>query len=285
MKSSLFGDEEEIELEELKSLFKKAGVELSAAKLERKSAHLLTLAVGEDSSGIEQLKRIHVVEEGSAEDITAISSSKGIGIDYVHVGWSYTTAIGSNARALASMVPIVVRSQSIWLNQKAILNGVVTEDHDQRSRDARLNTLALAEVQKLRFEITLWSAEIEGYLSTLIPWQKHLMEVYFQSWGIDNAHKTLMSMLDRTFDLYRTSYDQFVRKTETHQANTLFIIAVVQLIGIAGAIKGFFDLVDTSKLDTHFITDSAAFYGFVVALPFIVTATILVLTFTALRRQ
>jgi len=108
---------------------------------------------------------------------------------------------------------------------------------------------------------------------------------YLTCWGVQDTYTELASLVNYGCDLLRSTAERFDGILEARQANILAIIAIIQLIGIAGAVVGYFNLADLSHIGIDQIARTPVFAALVALLPAITGIAILGLIVAARRRR
>jgi hypothetical protein len=152
-------------------------------------------------------------------------------------------------RRLRRLVPIAIKTQSIWFTQRELRARILATDFERAQQGRQEITDLLLRLQQLRFELHLWGSEIEAYRNALVPWQARVLVRYNTSWGMEDAYARLVCLVDHACELLGATAERFDRVVEARQSNILAIIAIIQLIGISGAVAGYFDLANLSNIN------------------------------------
>ena len=186
---------------------------------------------------------------------------------------------------MVALVPLVIKAQSVWFVQRELRTRILAVDFEQRQRSRRETRDLLLHFQELRFELHLWDSENEAYRAALVPWQARVFGRYMTSWRVPETYTRLTRLVDHGYDLLHATTDRFDGILEARQANILATIAIVQLVGVGGAVAGYFDLANLSRLDLGPIARAPAFQLLVGTLPAITAVAILALVLAARRRH
>lgn len=231
------------------------------------------------------LMDVHHVEEGDAENcVPELELAHPLG-RYLHIGFSNTSATGDQMRRLLRLVPIAIKTQSIWFTQRELRARILATDFERAQQGRQEITDLLLRLQQLRFELHLWGSEIESYRNALVPWQARVLVRYNTSWGMEDAYARLVCLVDHACELLGATAERFDRVVEARQSNILAIIAIIQLIGISGAVAGYFDLANLSNVNLRPLAHSPAFTILVAFFPAITGIAILSLIVAARRRR
>lgn len=118
-----------------------------------------------------------------------------------------------------------------------------------------------------------------------MPWQARVLAHCLTCWGMDETYTRLTSLVDYACDPLRSTADRFDGIMEARQANILAVIAIIQLIGIAGAVVGYFNLADLSHIGIDPIARTRVFAALVALLPAITGIAIITLIIVARCRR
>ena len=271
-------------VEEAAQFARAVGLEAGTAVIWRDATQLLTL-IEAPAAPPKALLRVHDQEEGDSENYASgLDVAHALG-KYLHIGFSNTTAVGSHRASLMLMVPIAVKTQAIWFTQRSLRTRILAADFEQTRQRRGDTSDLLLHLEELRFELHLWDAEIEAYHNALVPWQARIMDRYVGSWGMTEAYQRLTGLVDHACELLQSAAERFDRIVEARQANILAVIAIVQLIGIAGAVVEYFNLAALSRLNVQPVVRSPVFTVLVALFPVITGIAIIALISVVRRRR
>lgn len=213
------------------------------------------------------LMDVHHVEEGDAENcVPELELAHPLG-RYLHIGFSNTSATGDQMRRLLRLVPIAIKTQSIWFTQRELRARILATDFEAAQQGRQEITDLLLRLQQLRFELHLWGSEIEAYRNALVPWQARVLVRYNTSWGMEDAYARLVCLVDHACELLGATAERFDRVVE------------------AGAVAGYFDLANLSNINLQPLAHSPVFTILVAFFPAITGIAILSLIVAARRRR
>lgn len=281
---AVFGTRDSSDIAEAAEFARAAGFKADTAPIRRDATQLLAL-IEAPAAPPKALLRVHEREEGDSENWASdLDVVHPLG-KYLHVGFGNTTVVGSQRASLMHMVPIAITTQAIWFTQRDLRTRILAMDFERARHQPAETSNLLLHLQELRFELHLWDAEIEAYRNALVPWQARVLERYVSNWGMRETFQRLTNLVDHACELLQSAAERFDGIVETRQANILAVIAIIQLIGVAGAIVGYFDLAALTRLNIQPIARSAAFTALVALLPAITGIAIIALIVVARRRR
>lgn len=282
--AAVFGARTSCSVGEAVSFVRTLGLRVDSALIRPDAAQLLCLVETPDALPA-ALVGIHESEEGDAHNAADALELAPALAAYLHVGFSYTTAAGRWLHTLLLLAPVAIKAQSIWFMQRELRTRILALDFDRIQQGRQETTDLLLHFQQLRFELHLWDSEIEAYRNSLVPWQSRVLNRYVTAWGLSEGHTRLAGLVDRVCDLLRSSAERFDGVLKARQANILAIIAIIQLVGIASAIVGYFDLAALSHAHVRSVAAAPAFTTFVYLLPAVTGLVILGLVAAARHRR
>jgi hypothetical protein len=100
-----------------------------------------------------------------------------------------------------------------------------------------------------------------------------------------DAYARLVCLVDHACELLEATAERFDRVVEARQSNILAIIAIIQLISIAGAVAGYFDLANLSNINLRPLAHSPTFTILIAFFPAITGIAILSLIVATRRRR
>lgn len=282
--AAAFGGRPAAGLSEAAGFARALGLPVTGAVIRPEATQLLCLVETPDAPPT-PLTHIHEEEEGDAHNAADELELAPALASYLHVGFSYTTAMGSTLRTLLLLAPLAIKTQALWFMQRELRTRILAIDFDRVRQERRETAGLLLAFQQLRFELHLWDSEIEAYRNALVPWQARVFDRYVAGWGMRENHVRLTGLVDHVCDLLRSSAERFDSRLRARQADILAVIGIIQLVGIASSVSGYFDLAALSHAHVRTVARTPEFAAFVYLLPAVTGIVIIALIAAARHRR